>query len=177
MKNIRIWGFGLATIALACFVSTSATASLVIEQTGGPVITDSWSVGWLAYGVTFDKIVGTVINGDPFEIPGLTAGGWTSSPSAPYHGPTSTATITGPATSFLAYTTTFTGNTTDLPPELINFTVYHAGQVVGQEYLVWTGTEFDYTVVPEPATVVAGALLLLPFGASALRIIRRNRLA
>jgi choice-of-anchor C domain-containing protein len=29
--------------------------------------------------------------------------------------------------------------------------------------------------VPEPATVVAGALLLLPFGASLLRIVRKNR--
>lgn len=29
-------------------------------------------------------------------------------------------------------------------------------------------------VVPEPSTVVAGALLLLPFGASTLRILRRN---
>ena len=31
--------------------------------------------------------------------------------------------------------------------------------------------------VPEPTTVVAGALLLLPFGVSALRILRRNRTA
>jgi len=31
--------------------------------------------------------------------------------------------------------------------------------------------------VPEPSTVVAGALLLLPLGASALRVIRKNRTA
>ncbi len=30
-------------------------------------------------------------------------------------------------------------------------------------------------VVPEPATMLAGALLLLPFGASTLRILRKNR--
>lgn len=30
-------------------------------------------------------------------------------------------------------------------------------------------------VVPEPSTVIAGALLLLPFGASAIRIIRRKK--
>lgn len=29
--------------------------------------------------------------------------------------------------------------------------------------------------VPEPTTVICGVLLLLPFGASALRIVRRNR--
>jgi len=32
-------------------------------------------------------------------------------------------------------------------------------------------------IVPEPATVIAGALLLLPLGASTLRILRRNRTA
>lgn len=36
---------------------------------------------------------------------------------------------------------------------------------------------FDVIAVPEPTTVVAGALLLLPFGASTLRILRRNRTA
>ena len=33
------------------------------------------------------------------------------------------------------------------------------------------------TSVPEPTTMVAGVLLLLPFGASTLRILRRKRLA
>jgi hypothetical protein len=33
------------------------------------------------------------------------------------------------------------------------------------------------SVVPEPTTVIASALLLLPFGASTLRILRRNRMA
>jgi hypothetical protein len=31
--------------------------------------------------------------------------------------------------------------------------------------------------VPEPTTMIAGALLLLPFGASTIRILRRNRMA
>ena len=39
-----------------------------------------------------------------------------------------------------------------------------------------TGTE-EIIPVPEPATVVAGALLLLPLGASAVRILRKNRAA
>jgi hypothetical protein len=34
---------------------------------------------------------------------------------------------------------------------------------------------FHQTVVPEPSTVVAGALLLLPFGVSTLRILRKNK--
>jgi hypothetical protein len=36
---------------------------------------------------------------------------------------------------------------------------------------------FDVTAVPEPTTMIAGALLLLPFGASTLRILRKNRTA
>jgi len=36
---------------------------------------------------------------------------------------------------------------------------------------------FDQIAVPEPTTVLAGALLLLPLGASTLRILRRNRIA
>lgn len=32
-------------------------------------------------------------------------------------------------------------------------------------------------IVPEPTTMIAGALLLLPFGASTLRILRKNRVA
>jgi hypothetical protein len=41
-------------------------------------------------------------------------------------------------------------------------------------------TQFTYTfksVVPEPTTMIAGALLLLPFGASTLRILRKTRTA
>lgn len=40
----------------------------------------------------------------------------------------------------------------------------------------WLGTSTP-TSVPEPSTVVAGALLLLPLGVSAVRILRKNRTA
>jgi hypothetical protein len=36
---------------------------------------------------------------------------------------------------------------------------------------------YNITPVPEPTTIVAGALLLLPFGASTLRFFRKNRTA
>ena len=36
---------------------------------------------------------------------------------------------------------------------------------------------FTQTAVPEPSTVVAGALLLLPFGVSTLRILRKSKLS
>jgi len=41
-----------------------------------------------------------------------------------------------------------------------------------------TGAIFDrITVVPEPTTIVAGLLLLLPFGASTVRLVRRTKAA
>jgi hypothetical protein len=33
----------------------------------------------------------------------------------------------------------------------------------------------DSPTIPEPGTMIAGALLLLPFGASTLRFVRKNR--
>jgi len=36
------------------------------------------------------------------------------------------------------------------------------------------GPNFQFTAVPEPTTMIAGALLLLPFGASTLRVLRRR---
>jgi hypothetical protein len=37
--------------------------------------------------------------------------------------------------------------------------------------------QFISSPVPEPTTMIAGGLLLLPFGASTLRILRKNRIA
>jgi hypothetical protein len=39
------------------------------------------------------------------------------------------------------------------------------------------GPNAQLTAVPEPTTMIAGALLLLPFGASTLRMLRKNRTA
>jgi len=38
-------------------------------------------------------------------------------------------------------------------------------------------TEFTVTAVPEPTTIISGVLMLLPFGASTLRILRKSRVA
>ncbi len=64
-----------------------------------------------------------------------------------------------------------------------------SGTFVAFEDLKFSNTDYDYndlqfvfqevptTAVPEPSTVVAGALLLLPFGVSTLRILRKARKA
>jgi hypothetical protein len=53
-----------------------------------------------------------------------------------------------------------------------------AQNVIAQSQLVYLGSpQPGVGVVPEPSTVVAGALLLLPFGVSTIRILRRKSLA
>jgi hypothetical protein len=58
-----------------------------------------------------------------------------------------------------------------------NFTFYadydpQSGQYPGLSHY----TAFENTPVPEPATLVAGALLLLPFGLSSVKMLQRNKL-
>lgn len=174
--NLKNMGAGIAALALMFALATSARASIVITQMSGPVDTGSWTINWVASGGTFDDIVGTVLAGDQFENspnPGMVAAGWTSLPGV---GPnSSTASISDGSVSALLFSTTFTGASSDTPAELINFQVYDASVLVGEETLQWNGSEFD--AVPEPTTVIAGALLMLPLGVSTLRILRRNRIA
>jgi len=40
-----------------------------------------------------------------------------------------------------------------------------------------TTTSLSLTAVPEPTTILSGVLMLLPFGASTLRILRRKQVA
>jgi len=80
------------------------------------------------------------------------------------------------------------------PPSSLSFTVNLAGGLTPADFvknpqgLFFVSDIFangktgdvaagNIAVVPEPSTVIAGALLLLPFGASALRILRRKNQA
>ena len=55
-----------------------------------------------------------------------------------------------------------------------NFNAYVDGFTIGTAAGT---TTYDFEPVPEPTTMIAGALLLLPFGASTIRILRKNRAA
>jgi hypothetical protein len=174
MKTLNIMSkLVLAGIVAACLFASSTRAALVVEQVGPAQITGSWTVGFVAYGTTFDKITGTVLSGDWFEILGLTATGWTPAPTG--SGSTPVASISGGPASLLFFDTHFVGLPTDQPGVHLNLEFSLANTVLENVDLWWDGAEFD--VVPEPGTIVAGALLLLPLGASALRIVRRNRVA
>ncbi len=54
------------------------------------------------------------------------------------------------------------------PTDIVKITAPNGGAIIDRMVL---------TVVPEPATMIAGALLLLPFALSTLRVLRRNRAA
>ncbi len=59
---------------------------------------------------------------------------------------------------------------------VMNLTSFDAnGNLVLNQSLLASPETGQFGVVPEPSTVIAGALLLLPLGISALRIVRKNR--
>jgi hypothetical protein len=59
-------------------------------------------------------------------------------------------------------------------------TPFNFNKATDTSHFTYNGTELDVTftdnsdIVPEPSTLFAGALLLMPFGISALRGLRRN---
>jgi uncharacterized protein (DUF779 family) len=60
----------------------------------------------------------------------------------------------------------------------LSFTILNgATNTISQVSVSSVQQSFHQVAVPEPTTIIAGALLLLPFGASTLRILRKNRTA
>ena len=67
---------------------------------------------------------------------------------------------------------------TIIPPQsTLNITKDIGFGIVNGGYVTVSEIEQSFEQVPEPTTVLAGALLLLPLGASTLRILRRNRMS
>lgn len=64
-----------------------------------------------------------------------------------------------------------------VPPETLLYVTKDIGFAVDGGSINLSVVSQSYHQVPEPTTIIAGALLLLPFGASALRILRRNRMS
>jgi hypothetical protein len=174
----------MAAAALVTVLAESARASIV--AIGGPEVGNSWAQEFTQQGVgSFDQIVGVIQSGGPFDTisetfpvygyltPGLSAPGWSSSVSVDF----STSTISsGSSVTSLNFYATFNSDVT-APVSLIYYT-YSEGVLVDESIDSWTGGtfgEWDSTTVPVPesTTLIAGALLILPFGVSALRIMRR----
>jgi hypothetical protein len=70
-------------------------------------------------------------------------------------------------------------NLTIIPPETLLYVTKDIALGVtssGGGFITISAVTQSFHQVPEPTTVIAGALLLLPLGASTLRILRRNRI-
>ncbi len=172
LKNLTS---GIAALVFMLGWSTTGLADIVIEPIGPPIITGSWALDFLAHGAYFNEITGTITSGGTFESPGLSALGWSST----FTPLVTTLSTSEPSVNSLLFTAHFNGDPPPpgaIPPFLLNFEVFNvvSGQpptLVGETSFQWNGSSF---VVPEPSTLLVGALLLLPFGPSVLRRLRKN---
>lgn len=87
-------------------------------------------------------------------------------------GPPFTWTVSG-TTEYTHYTTTLTAPASGLNPQQLFIGWNQAGITAHWLYV----DDVNLVPVPEPSTIIAGALALLPFGASALRMLRKSRKA
>jgi len=173
--------------ALAC--TMSARASYVSDLTVGPG--HSWDVSWT------DTSGGTQING----LEAVIVGGGATFDGAVSVGLTGwTGTLLNSTLSYASGTAAGADRTISLSftdPEpaggvVVDIFELYNGVVVGSPAQAWQWTDLPngppdsswqyissggLVPVPEATTMIAGALLLLPFGASTLRILRRNRIA
>lgn len=185
MINIKTLAVGLAVVVALSV--TSVRASLVTD--GDPISIGSWAQGFNESGVGDFTQLETIFRsgpGGPFESPGFSslANGWTVGVFNADH-----VIATGPAMNNLTWNIDFAGSISDT--FVFDFYAWNGNTSLEQVRATWNnGWSFVVgngvggatllsapTPVPEPTTMIAGALLLLPFGASAIRILRKNRAA
>ena len=71
---------------------------------------------------------------------------------------------------------TYRNDYVDLGTEVGLFTMFLPTDITSKPFTIWDDVQVG-SAVPEPSTYAAGAMLLLPFGASLLRNLRKNRKA
>ena len=171
-QNYTITGPGGETTAIANVASGTWAANQATGQWITPVDpstgTSSQNVGLYTYTRTIDGI-GSLSgefasdNGGELLVNGVVAvqtPGWENTTSGDYE-------------SF----TSFSGISLSQAVNTIEFEVYNPSwPYYNPTGLIVAGTA-NVTPVPEPTTIVAGAMLLLPFGASTLRMFRKTRTA
>jgi hypothetical protein len=181
MRTSKGLAIGLAVLALMLVVTNSSIAA--IAPVGDAHEIGSWTQRFEESEVgTFDRIeVFFQGGGDSFEGPGLanfSSTGWIiSASSGPSSGP-SYVLAQGPGLTSLQFDVLFLGNVTD--PVTFDFHAWNGTDSVEAARLAWDGGTWTITTtgdcvrpVPEPTTMIAGALL--SFGVSTLRILRKKR--
>jgi hypothetical protein len=186
-ENMKMAKFELAIMAATLAGTLSASASYLSDFTVGPG--HSWDVSWTdtSSGVPINGLEALVVaGGATFDAPVIVGlPGW--------NGTLLNSTLTyasGPAD---GSDRTISLSFTDPPPlggvVVDIFELYNGAVLPGQAWqwydLPSGPPDSDWGLissnalvpVPEPTTIISGVLMLLPFGASTLRILRRNRAA
>lgn len=180
MKTLKVLGAGIAMVGLLSI--TSAKASIVAV---GPTIAgNSWAQEFVLTDTSFDSFAVTWVSGTVFEQPairklstdsGLTtaAPGW-----AAITGTSTSDSASGSARTSLYFTMNWIGSASG-NPTVFNLYDYNGSTLIGSAQAAWTGSKWNIGAVPVPesSTVIAAGLLLLPLGASTLRILRRKHMA
>jgi hypothetical protein len=184
--KLRTLGAELAALALMFGLSTSAWATIV--SLGDPYPTDSWA--WNFHNpesFQYNHVEGIMVSGTTFETLGFapySPSGWASTFVSSTH-----VAATGTATTDLYTIINFNDPTTAVwdfnvynnAAAVASYRLFHGTQ--GGAYDAGGGWRYDIldaskappvTPVPEASTMIAGALLLLPFGARTMRMLRKR---
>jgi len=165
-RTIKCLGMGLA---VAASLATAAKADLIIDYTwvqASTTLAGYTSSGTFQYDVT---------------VPALSTISFTEVPPS---GPSGTVALyTGSETILPPGGTTgdlqLNGSSINLSPLFVVVWAPNGATSGASEQLVADNTTITgaWVPVPEPTTMIAGALLLLPFGASTLRFARKSKAA
>lgn len=191
----------LGIMALSAALCSLSTAQAALQFTmGTPQEGNSWTIAGNTilqqdgFTIPFDEVIITTLAGSDelFESPGMSVPdsvdplvkapigdvnpGWSLVTDDPTQ-----LIAQGPETTFLYFDLNFLG---DLGPNgfpllstAVELQAYYLGAPVdgGSQTWSWPGGDQPpgEIVVPEPSTIIAGALLLLPFGISTVRRLRR----
>ena len=180
MKTLKAIATGLAVVGLVSV--TNVRASFV--SIGDPVVVGSWSQGWTESGVgAFTQIEYIMVTaGVTFDNPAFNSFNQVGWANVPYS--STLAVAAGPSVTTLTYNNVVSPSVST--PFIMDLYAWNGMTAVDAAQASWSGTAWTITAlglntaptpVPEATTVLAGALLLLPFGASAFRILRKNRIA
>ena len=183
MKTLRTLAVGLAAVALMFALTNSARAIIAI---GDPQDVGSWAQRFVE-----DMNASTHLeafmrsSGDAFEAYGFvnfSFAGWAGALISPDHIVASGAL----APINTQFDIKFMGLRSE--PLIFDFYAWNGNTLVDHARANWNGGGWSFTTgsapapqvltpVPEPTTMIAGALLLLPFGASTLRVLRKRQTA
>ena len=178
--TLKTLGTRVAAFALMFVAANSARATF--EAIGDPLDVGSWQQYWKEFGIgNFDRVDAYIRSGVgvTWEAPGVrnfSPNTWTS-----MYTDNTFAWGSGPSVTLLNFATVVTPSMS--VPFSIDLYAWEGTTIKDSVRAFWSGSSWTYGVadpaifvpVPEAQTMIAAVLLLLPFGATTLRILRRNR--